>query len=315
MKGFLRWVAFTLLCIVVGIASGLVLLNFTLSGGEVVVPDLESKDILVALTVLNQREVNLRIVRREYSTAVPKNVIISQRPGAGTRIKKDSDVSVVISRGPKEVVVPTLTGETVRRATIVLRRNGLMPGLLTRTPSETHPAQIILAQDPLAGVVVERGGAINLLISTGKEPVYFHLPSFAGQKLKSAAKAVEDMGLKVGAITYEPANGARPSTVVSQSPPPGSRVAAGEAVRLALAKAGPHQEAPGEGTFTVFTYTVPKGVLERHVKVEVVYDVLSETVFDRMTRPGMEIRLLLRIHGEPSARIYLDGELVEERPL
>ncbi|MCH6568191.1 MAG: PASTA domain-containing protein, partial [Nitrospinae bacterium] len=93
MKGFLRWVAFTLLCIVVGIASGLVLLNFTLSGGEVVVPDLESKDILVALTVLNQREVNLRIVRREYSTAVPKNVIISQRPGAGTRIKKDSDVS------------------------------------------------------------------------------------------------------------------------------------------------------------------------------------------------------------------------------
>ena len=105
MKGFLRWVAFTLLCIVVGIASGLVLLNFTLSGGEVVVPDLEGKDILVALTVLNQREVNLRIVRREYSTAVPKNVIISQRPGAGTRIKKDSDVSVVISRGPKEVVV------------------------------------------------------------------------------------------------------------------------------------------------------------------------------------------------------------------
>ena len=135
MKAFLRWVGFTLLCIVVGSVSGLVLLNLTLSGGDVVVPDLESKDILVALTVLNQRELNLRIVRREYSATVAKNVIISQRPGAGTRIKRDADVSVVISRGPKEVVVPTLTSETVRRATIVLRRNGLLVGRQTNTPS------------------------------------------------------------------------------------------------------------------------------------------------------------------------------------
>ncbi|MDV2504263.1 MAG: PASTA domain-containing protein [bacterium] len=315
MKAFLRWVGFTLLCIVVGSVSGLVLLNLTLSGGDVVVPDLKSKDILVALTVLNQRELNLRIVRREYSVTVAKNVIISQRPGAGTRIKRDADVSVVISRGPKEVVVPTLTSETVRRATIVLRRNGLLVGRQTNTPSETHPAQTVLSQNPPAGVVVERGSAVNLLVSTGKEAAYYYLPSFAGRNLKSAAKAVEAMGLKVGAITYEPSNGARPGTVVSQSPPAGSRVEAGEAVRLALAKADLGQEAPGEGTFTVFSYTVPQGVFDRQVKVVVVTERSSETVYDRLSRPGAEIRLLLRVQGEPSARIYLDGELVEERSL
>ncbi|MFQ5892763.1 MAG: PASTA domain-containing protein [Nitrospinota bacterium] len=315
MKAFLRWVGFTLLCIVVGSVSGLVILNLTLSGDEVVVPDLEEKDILVALTVLNQRELNLRIVRREYSAAVAKNVIISQRPGAGTRIKKDSDVSVVISRGPKEVVVPTLTGETVRRATIVLRRNGLVQGRLTKTPSATYPAQTVLSQNPPAGVVVERGSAVNLLVSTGKEVAYYYLPSFAGRELKAAARAVEAMGLKVGEVTYEPSNGARPGTVISQSPPAGSRVAAGEAVRLVLAKAGPHQEAPGEGTFTVFTYTVPRGVFDRRVRVVVVYERSSETVYNRSTKPGTEIRLLLRVQGETSARVYLDGELVEEHPL
>jgi beta-lactam-binding protein with PASTA domain len=123
------------------------------------------------------------------------------------------------------------------------------------------------------------------------------------------------MGLKVGAVSYEPSNGARPGTVVSQSPPAGSRVAAGDAVRLALAKADLGQQAPGEGTFTVFNYVVPQGVFDRQVRVVVVSERSTETVYDRLSKPGTEIRILLRLQGEPIARIYLDGELVEERPL
>jgi serine/threonine-protein kinase len=315
MKALLRWFGFTLLCIAVGVISGLVILNVALSGGEVAVPGLEGKDILVALTLLNQRELNLRIVRREYSAKVPKNVIISQRPGAGTKIRKDGDVNVVISRGPKEVVVPTLKGETLRRAAVVLGRNELAQGLITETPSENFPAQTVLDQNPPAGVVVERESAVNLLVSSGKETVYYYLPSFEGQKLKAAARSVEGMGLKLGEITYEPANGASPGTVIGQSPGAGSRVAAGEAVRLVLAKADLSQETPGEGTFTVFTYTVPRGVFDRKVKVVVIYERNTETVYNSLTNPGKEIRLLLRVKGETNARIYLDGDLVEERPL
>lgn len=315
MKSLLRWFGFTLLCIAVGVVIGLVILNLTSGGGDVAVPDLEGKDILVALTLLNQRELNLRIVRREYSAKVPKNVIISQRPGAGTKIRNDADVSVVISRGPKEVVVPTLKGETLRRAVVVLGRNELVQGRITKTPSGDYPARTVLEQNPPAGVVVERGSAVNLLVSSGKEAAYYYLPSFSGQKLKAAARSVEAMGLKLGEITYEPANGASPGTVIDQSPPAGSRVATGEAVRLVLARSGPDQEAPGEGTFTVFTYTVPRGVFERQVKVVVVYGRTRETVYDRPTDPGKEVRLLLRVQGETSARIYLDGELVEERSL
>lgn len=315
MKKLLRWLGFTLLCITVGIVSGLVVLNLTIGRGEVAVPELEGKDILVALTLLNQRELNLRIVQREYSNKVAKNVIISQRPGSGTKIRKDGDVAVVISRGPKEVVVPTLKGETLRRASVVLSRNELIQGIITKTPSKEYPAQSVLDQNPPSGEVVERGSAVNLLVSSGKEPTYLYLPSLSGQQLKAAARTVEGMGLKLGAIAYEPANGTAPGAVVAQTPPAGSRVAAGDAVRLVLAKAGPQQAAPGEGTFTVFTYTVPRGVFERHVKVVVVYERSRETVYDSQTSPGKEIRLLVRLEGETAARIYLDGELVEERQL
>lgn len=315
MKGLLRWAGFILLCLVIGVASGLVVLNLTSGGGEAVVPELEGKDILLALTLLNDKELNLRIVRREYSSRVPKNVIMSQRPGSGTRIKKDGDVAVVISRGPKEVVVPTLKGETLRRATVVLKRNELAEGLITRAPSEKYPAQTVLEQNPPAGVIAERGSSVNLLVSSGQDVTYYYLPSLQGQKLKEAAQAVEQMGLKLGAVEYQEADGAAAGTVVAQSPPAGSRVAAGQAVRIVLARAGPRQEAPGEGTFTVFNYTVPRGVFDRHVKVVVVYERSQETVYDRKTGPGKEIRLLLRVEGETAARIYLDGELVEERPL
>jgi serine/threonine-protein kinase len=186
---------------------------------------------------------------------------------------------------------------------------------LTKTPSDKYPAQIVIDQNPPPGAVVEKGSAVNLLVSSGKETAYYYLPSFAGQKLKAAVRVVEEMGLKLEAIAYEPANGARPGTIVAQSPPAGSRVAVGEAVRLVLAKAGPQQEAPGEGTFTVFTYTVPRGVFDRHVKVVVVYQRSQETVYNSRTNPGKEIRLLVRALGETTARIYLDGELVEERQL
>ena len=60
---------------------------------------------------------------------------------------------------------------------------------------------------------------------------------------------------------------------------------------------------------------MPQGVFDRHVKVVVVTERSSETVYDRLSKPGTEIRLLLRVQGEPSARIYLDGELIEERSL
>lgn len=56
----------------------------------------------------------------EYNDSVPKGMVISQYPGAGTRVNKGSTVNVVISKGVKEVPPEVVTREvTIRYEPVV----------------------------------------------------------------------------------------------------------------------------------------------------------------------------------------------------
>lgn len=45
-----------------------------------------------------------------YSAAVPRGLVLRQRPRAGSELRRDSVVRLVVSRGPSRVVVPALAG-------------------------------------------------------------------------------------------------------------------------------------------------------------------------------------------------------------
>jgi beta-lactam-binding protein with PASTA domain len=69
-----------------------------------------------------------------------------------------------------------------------------------------------------------RTPTVNLLISGGEEPPAYLCPRFIGQPLAEVRRVLEKNGFKMGQVTPTPATGASQGTILSQSPPSGSKI-------------------------------------------------------------------------------------------
>ena len=106
-----------------------------------------------------------------------------------------------------------------------------------------------MVPEPVLGTVYEELVApkINLLVSSSPKPQAYVMPSFVGQPLGSASRALQDGGFNLGNVTVasiveapvdqaaatNPAPPAQPSPasiIQSQAPPAGEKVTAGATV-------------------------------------------------------------------------------------
>jgi hypothetical protein len=85
-----------------------------------IVPQLRGKTLAAAKQAIAKSRCRLGAVRRVYSSAVKKGLVISQKPPAGRRVAAGSAVSIVVSRGKKP---PSLPQAGSVAATIPLESN------------------------------------------------------------------------------------------------------------------------------------------------------------------------------------------------
>ena len=159
---------------------------------EVVVPSLVGHDTVYALDLLTSLGLNIKVGGFMWSDTVPKNFIAQQKPASGTRLKRDRDVKVFLSRGSKSVRVPKLVETSLREAELVLSQNGLRLGGLSRIPSTRYAKDRVIAQRPAPLKDLERGQAVDLLISDGPKPVAIAMPELRQQTLGQALKVLGD---------------------------------------------------------------------------------------------------------------------------
>jgi len=201
-------------------------------------PNLIGQDIVAVIETLTQQGLQLKIERRETHQTIPRDMVVSQVPASGSGIKKGRAVRVVVSLGPSEMQAPKLVDEPFRKAEIMLRQAGYVPGEITRAWSETIVRDTVFAQDPPAGALLDKGGRINLLVSAGKKTVLYVMPKLIGKKAEDAVRTVDRMGLQHRVI-YKAATTKIPAAerlVVSQKPGPGYPVAADGNVELVVSK-------------------------------------------------------------------------------
>jgi len=138
--------------------------------------------------------------------------------------------ALVLNRTTASTVsVPDLNGLTVKQATSVLERTGLVLGSQTPEVSE-KPVDTIIGQQPIAGEQLEEGQAVNVTISAGKEKTV--VPPLTGlTSVADAETALADAKLVLGSVTeqdaLEPAG-----YVLSSDPPEGSSVDVGSKINL-----------------------------------------------------------------------------------
>jgi len=136
---------------------------FVSSGPEQVeVPDVTGLSRDSAENLLT--EAGLEVAVEERESEEPEDDVISQNPAAGTEVDRGDTVTITVSTGIERVSVPNVVGLSRRDAIDQLREVGL-----TATPREvdvTDASQdgTVTDQRPAAGIEIEKGRAVVLLI-------------------------------------------------------------------------------------------------------------------------------------------------------
>jgi serine/threonine-protein kinase len=128
------------------------------------------------------------------------------------------------------VNVPDLSGLTVERAAVVLANTGLTLGETTYQESLDRPANTIISQNPVIDQLVDKGTAVDVVVSKGKDQVQVPtLVNFASPD--DARVALSAVGLTLGAIDYKDSD-LPAGTVLASTPAAGEYVDSGSAVSI-----------------------------------------------------------------------------------
>ena len=129
-----------------------------------------------------------------WSETVPVGVVISQDPTPGASVKRNTAVSVVISKGRRPIEVPTVTGASFEAASATISKAGLTVQRGDDVNSDTVPAGQVVSQSPANGTL-HQGDSVTLVVSKG--PVMVPVPNVVGRSSADAEKALTDLGFTV----------------------------------------------------------------------------------------------------------------------
>ncbi|MCU4186524.1 PASTA domain-containing protein [Acidiferrimicrobium sp. IK] len=94
----------------------------------------------------------------QFSDTVPKGQVIASSPAAGTKVRVGTGVTVVVSKGPDVVTVPSVQGASVAAAAEQLAAAGL-----SVTGVSGNPTAAVSGTSPAAGTVVHRGAQVTIV--------------------------------------------------------------------------------------------------------------------------------------------------------
>jgi beta-lactam-binding protein with PASTA domain len=238
MKGFLKGFGLFIALVGVGIASAFAVVALLLHQDEVRVPDLTGQDIVSVIEMVRQQGLELKVDSRAPHPTLPRDTVISQTPAPGSGIKKGRQVRVVVSQGPSELLAPKLTEENFRKADILIRQAGFVPGNISRVATDGIDRDIVIAQNPQAGSPIEKGGTLDILVSAGKRRKCLVMPKLIGKRPDEALRIVDRLQLQhrviAGAAGDKPLGAGR--TVIDQKPRAGYPVSADSTVDLIIGK-------------------------------------------------------------------------------
>ncbi|HKZ91360.1 MAG TPA: PASTA domain-containing protein, partial [Candidatus Limnocylindrales bacterium] len=88
-------------------------------------------------------------------------------PAAGSEVQVGSAVSLIVSKGPKQVTVPAIVGLAEADALAALIAAEVTPGARAEVSDPAAPFGIVISQDPPAGTIVIKDSPVAYAVSLG----------------------------------------------------------------------------------------------------------------------------------------------------
>ena len=210
----------------------------SVSGGDVLVPDLVGVDRKTAEGLLLKQGLALELVAERYDPRVPAGNVLAQEPIPGSSLKVDRKVKVVVSLGEEGAAVPEVRGSAARMAQITLQQQGYRVAGPVYAYAPGAGENLVLAQEPLPGEFGAHAGQVGLLISRGRRPPVYVMPDFTGRTQAEAERLLARAGLRAAPTRRERSPAVPAGTVLRQRPEAGYPVRSGDLITLVVAGEG-----------------------------------------------------------------------------
>ena len=180
----------------------------------------EARTQLAGFTITLQRAPDARI---------PRDRVSNQLPLATSRVSKGSAVTLTLSDGPGDAIVPVgLVGKPLEEVRQLLAAAGLRVSKTIAVDSEQEPG-IVLKVDPEAGTTIDAGTGVTLEIASGNVQV----PSLVGKSDIEAKTILTQAGFFVKIVEAYDTN-QQLGVVLAQAPAAGETKTIGSSVTITV---------------------------------------------------------------------------------
>jgi serine/threonine-protein kinase len=210
------------------------------------VPDVVGRTRDEAVAVLTAADLDVSV--SEVYSEQPVGTVTAQKPGEGTRLAVGETVFINVSRGIKQVSVPSVVGESLDSAIAAIEDAGFTAGSPVFQDSE-RPENTVIAQDPAGGSLQRPGTTVVLTVSRG--PAQVVVPGVEGLDLASARAALRAEGFRVDVVRADTDLIEEDGIVLAQSPAGGVEADPKSTVTITV---GRFVEPPPEETVPTETF-------------------------------------------------------------
>lgn len=229
------------------IGAGAMLGWFSGDNDEVEVPDFKGMTLEEAQIEAEKYGLKVEEGDQVYSPDQEEGKITSQTPGKGAKVSKGKVITVNISLGKKDGVVPNIVGMDYKEAKAYLKDFGFELGMVVKVKS-TKPENTVITQSVEAGSTADKGTVIDVEVSDGKGKEMKEGPYLIGKDVDTAKSEIIAAGFKVGNIYYEESDEYPKNTITSQQYKSGEELEEGTAIDIVVSKGSSSESEEGGET-------------------------------------------------------------------
>ena len=216
------------------LVSATVAMRVALKAREVPVPPLIGRTVPYATELLTENSLALQVEEdRRMHPSIEAGQIMAQEPNSGLTLRRQRNVKVWISSGPRADTVPTLIGEPPQSAQARLAQDSLNLNGVSEIRSSLYPTGAIVAQDPLPD---SPGSSVSVLVNRGELGAAYVMPDLIGINGSRTAEILRSTGLRVTIVGDHPYPGVPSGIILRQHPPAGFQIRPGESISLEVSR-------------------------------------------------------------------------------
>ncbi|MFJ4949558.1 Stk1 family PASTA domain-containing Ser/Thr kinase [Streptomyces sp. NPDC088760] len=206
---------------------------------RVAVPTFVGQPEKTALKMAQNVDLKVSVTRKACENQATGNVC-SQNPDQGTKVDKNSTVTLVISKGAPKVQVPDVLGAQFADAESQLKAKGFQVDKKTEVSDRTPG--VVITQDPKGGTSKEKGTTITLTVAKAEEKVT--VPDVTGKSCDEAKAEIQAKGLTASCNDTPVTDPAQDGKVQNTNPAAGQQVVKNTSVVINVGKAQQQKQVP-----------------------------------------------------------------------